>query len=197
MTRLTTYANGDAEPTTTDDPPSEESQHGTEPGDSGTVRFEVFARGSVPPDVARRQRAFVARLRDRVATAPTVELVVETWPKQVSAPSADALEVQSVSSTARDRYAAFERWAAERVADLDPAFRERDRVSLSGDARSVVVDLPVLCVAVYEAGEIRTVFPHSVDGEIRLVEEAFAALDAHTELSRDAPAVDAEPSVET
>lgn len=176
--------------------PPAETQHGTADGRAwagGSVRLEVFARESVPPDVRSRQRAFVARMQDHVTATSATDLTVDTWPKQVIVPRAAPTE-QPLPSPHRENYAAFGRWAEEHGYSLEPAFRKRERTSLLGDERSVVVDLPVLCVAIYEDDQLRDVFPRSVDGDVHPADGAFAAIDDGSEPPNDGHTIDAEPT---
>lgn len=162
-------------------------------GHEGSVHLEVFARESVPPSVTCRQQAFVERLRDRAEADTAVDLTVDTWSKQVSAP-----RDQRLSSAVRDRYTAFERVAAERGYRLEPAFRKRERTSVACDDTSTVVDLPVLCVALYEDGDLRDVFPRSVDGDVHPVDDVFTALDGSRTDSPSAElTADTAPSTES
>lgn len=143
-------------------------------------RAELFLRGSVPAAARDPQSSLADRL-ERLAAADRLDAVeTHTWPKRVPVDEARL----------RERYEAFTDWAAEADADLTPFFDTRECYSWSTGERYRALVLPLACLAVYEDGDLRAVYPHD-DGEtVRTVEDGVEALTDEPTLA-DQPLVGA------
>lgn len=129
---------------------------------------ELFLRESVPLPARERQDAVLDRLR-RLESAGDIEsLTVDTWGAAVPLRG-------DTGAAERGRYATFARWAADRDAALAPFFQVRERGSMV-DTTHEVLTLPVLCLAVHEDGDLRTVYPHADDGGTHSVADGIEYL---------------------
>lgn len=82
---------------------------------------------------------------------------VQTWPGEV------VLDEHTEHTTVVERFEAFRSWAADRGLTITPPFERRAVTSLVGQQREVLT-VPMMCLAVYEDGDLRGVYPCS-DGE--------------------------------
>lgn len=97
-------------------------------------------------------------------------LVLHYWPGKVD------LSSEPPRSEAVDAFERFELWADRRGASVRPPFTVRERSSeITGEDRTVL-STPIMCLAVYEAGHLMGVYPHSDGDATYSVREAIAAL---------------------
>jgi hypothetical protein len=81
----------------------------------------------------------------------------------------------------RETVTEYERWAADRGYTLRPAFDRRNPRSAGDGAGSHDrVVTPLLTLAVYVGGELRAVYPHVDDGDVRTVHEGVGTLESVT-----------------
>ena len=97
-------------------------------------------------------------------------LMLHYWPSKVE------LSADPPHSEAIDAYERFERWAEASGVEISPPFSVRTRSSeITGEERTVL-STPVVCLAVYEAGRLIGVYPHSDGDRTHSVGEAIAAV---------------------
>lgn len=134
-------------------------------------RVEFFSRASVPRVVRDRPSSIVERL-DRLDSEGRVGSVeTHTWPE----------ELCPVEGAVADRYEEFDAWADANGVALDPFFETRECRCLASDRSDTALVLPVLCLAVYEGGDLRAVYPHATGDGVRTVDDGIAALATRTD----------------
>lgn len=121
-------------------------------------------------------------------------LLLHYWPSKVE------LSANPPHSEAIDAYERFRMWADARGVEIDPPFSVRSRSSeITGEERTVL-STPVVCLAVYDAGRLVGVYPHSDGEQTHTVGEAIAALQTgqfpvnHPELTASTVDVATEPA---
>lgn len=82
---------------------------------------------------------------------------VETWPDEL------AISEHTERGSVVERFKEFLLWADEHDRSITPPFERRTVSPLVGESREVLT-LPIMCLAVYEDGDLRGVYPNS-DGE--------------------------------
>lgn len=82
---------------------------------------------------------------------------IQTWPGKV------VLDEHTEHATVVERFEAFRSWADDRGVTVMPPFERRAVTSLVGQKREVLT-VPMMCLAVYEDGDLRGVYPCS-DGD--------------------------------
>ncbi|WP_254764414.1 HTH domain-containing protein [Natrinema marinum] len=141
---------------------------------SQTIRIEVFLRKCAPPDVIDTLRETVARLRRLEERNGETDVRVKTWGSVRPAIEALSDSGLSVALTVD----AFQSWADREGYTLTPAF-ERHETPSRGDHGTAAEEIrvPVVCVAVYEEGDIECVAPCSDGDRIYSVEDCLSALE--------------------
>lgn len=139
----------------------------------GDVRVVVWMRElSPPPDDPRR--AVLSRLRGFESDGLVDDVSVRVWGKHVSARDDGADES---GSSVRRHVAEFRAWAERNGHSLEPAFYRHERSSMVSDERDEVIQLPLQCLAIYEADRLVGVFPCSAGGETSTVEDCLRRLE--------------------
>ncbi len=99
-----------------------------------------------------------------------------------------------VGARVADRIRSFQCWCSDRRASLEPFFTWSDvEASIPGDAYERVVP-PHRCLAVYAGDRLQAVYPRTVEGTTRSVEEGLRALERRGTRDRDSVAVSEEVS---
>lgn len=132
------------------------------------VRVELYARSSLPSVAERRHESVAQRLEDLSDRGHIASVETETWNKKVP------LDEQSRE---RDHYERFQTWASDVGVRLDPFFDTRDCYSMDTGERGECLILPALCIAIYRAGRLQTVYPHSTPQGSRTVLDCLDAIE--------------------
>lgn len=121
-------------------------------------RVELYVRDETRGLADRRQQV-LRRETDALETSGVVETVDEfAWPRTLR------LADRTQHRATRDAFNAFSAWARDADVTLTPAFGTRMRYARDTGQREMEVVLPVMCLAVYEDGELEAVYPHT-DGD--------------------------------
>jgi DNA-binding Lrp family transcriptional regulator len=116
-----------------------------------------------------QQNAVVNRLRELDAADLIEGYEVYVWNSRVELSGAETQPDVTV-------YREFSSWADAAGVDIDPFFTVRERESfVDGTARELI--LPVMCLAVRDDGELRTVAPHRNGSETNTVQDCLDALE--------------------
>lgn len=83
------------------------------------------------------------------------ECTVEFWPDEIR------LTADTEETDVRTHYRQFQAWAESEGVSLEPAFARRERTTLVSDDSDTVLVLPLLCLAIYDDGELVSVAPHT------------------------------------
>lgn len=100
------------------------------------------------------------------------DLLLRSWPKEI------ALTDDSPYQEALESFERFEAWADRRGVAIRPPFTEHTTTSqVTGETTELLV-MPLLCLEVYDDGELVGVFPHTDEatGETYTTDEAIAQL---------------------
>jgi len=135
-------------------------------------RLELFVRSLAPGTGRRQQEAIVERAR-RLADTGVVASTELHVVGDCVCPDTVAAET-GPGRFLLDRYEAFQRWAADREADLN-GFRERCIDGSLGNAAVTGVTFPRVCMAEYVGDELSYVAP-CVDGAETTVNDRLDAL---------------------
>lgn len=173
-----------------------------EPTTDADVRVEVWTRdASPPPDDPRA--TVLARLRELESEGVVDDLSVRVWGKFVPAtdehdnPNAsggaeESGEFDESNATdgsgspgepdgsdppARERVAAFRRWADRDGHSLEPAFERCERSSMVSEEVTDAIRLPLQCLAVYGGDRLVGVFPCSTEDGNNTVRDCLERLE--------------------
>jgi hypothetical protein len=125
----------------------------TDPPAVEGVRMELWTRRPVCGP-----RTDVIDRLGRLASAGAIDdYEIRTWPDEV------ALAEHTRQSRVVETYRRFRAWADDAGASIAPPFDRRTVTSLVGRTGEVLT-LPVMCLAVYDADDLRGVYPCD-DGE--------------------------------
>lgn len=143
------------------------------------------AHTRVSVDCYVRATADVLPVDEIISTARTyeeegllTEAAVEFWPTEIRLTD-ETEETDIVRS-----YRQFQTWADDEGVSLEPAFTRRKRTSMVSDTSETVLVLPVLCLAVYNSGELVSVAPHTTETSQYTVVDALADISS---LPRSSP----------
>jgi hypothetical protein len=140
----------------------------------GTERVELLMREPVY-GTHNRQQSVVARLQELNEDDYISDFDVEIWGKRLNLDADDWS--RQATDTAREKYRLFGEWADEHGYCLEPAFTKRTmRIEPGADPKEVV-DLPIVCLAVYEDDDLRTVLPCADGDDIYTVGDGLDALE--------------------
>jgi len=158
----------------------------TDRGDDGPGVEGVFARLWTRRPVSGRQIEVIDRLSALdSAAAGIADFDVQTWPDKV------VYSDHTKRSDVVRAYDTIRSWADEHDREIEPPFERRTVTSLVGRTEDILT-LPVLCLAVYEDGDLRAVLPcRDADRTCEIID----FLDAF-ESTGDLAAVDAVPGAE-
>jgi len=121
-----------------------------------------------------RQQSVVQEVRELHTAGRIDEFEVTTWGKRVVL---DGGAVgQTGASAARERFREFDAWAEATGHSLEPAFARRTLRIDPGSEPKAIVDLPVICLAVYDDDGLRAVLPCADDEETYTVDDGLRAL---------------------
>ncbi|WP_226479271.1 HTH domain-containing protein [Natrinema amylolyticum] len=138
-----------------------------------TVRIEVFLRNNASAAVVEPLREIVARARRLEKRAIAADVRVETWTSVRPALERLSDAGPSVSLTVD----AFESWADREGYTLRPAFERHETESMLGHRPVAEIQVPTICVAVYEDDDLRCVAPCSDGDRTYTVEDCLDALE--------------------
>nr|WP_169302345.1 HTH domain-containing protein [Halorientalis salina] len=116
------------------------------------------------------QEKTLGRLRALESAGHVDELVVENWPTRVTMGTPETVPALAA-------YEGFEGWARAHGVSMRPAFDRHDCHSLYTDSRFTATVFPVMCLAVYEDEELRSVFPHARHGRSVTICDGIAMLE--------------------
>lgn len=123
--------------------------------DSNT-EVELFVRSLTPDGAEEQQEKVINRLEELDDSDVIDEFRTYVWGKQICVPmSSDGGDIKSTSGES-DMYREFIEWSEENGVTLAPFFQERE--SVSRDSRVIV--FPVMCLCVYEDGDLKNLYPH-------------------------------------
>ena len=140
-------------PTTTDDP----------------LRAELYLRGDTYGGFGVQQLVAQAKRLEANGTF-SESIVAGEWHRCHT-------QAEDWRSEAMETYEEFRAWAETNGFSLEPGFQQRTRSFIGMDDVEEVVVFPVVALAVYDADELKAVFP-CTDGErTHTVESALAAFE--------------------
>lgn len=143
--------------------------------DSTQRRVELYVRSLAPSGTRNEQDAIVERLLDleRWDVVDDVDLTVWGDAVCLDSASAQAGTGKRVAERIRDFYS----WCEDRRASLDPFFAWSNvDSSISGDSFRRVVP-PHCCLAIYVDDQLEEVYPSSVEGDVRSLEDGLRSLE--------------------
>jgi hypothetical protein len=140
------------------------------------TRARLHVRETLPYPVRGRRERVADELSALVAAGTLAEFDVVTWDKRIPADGSGDPEL-------RDTYLAFETWAEDRGVSLSPFFETRECYSWGTGERGTWMVLPALCLAVYEDGELESVYPHRDGDTYHSVWAGIDSLDGTTDSS--------------
>lgn len=139
-----------------------------QPLQSGTCRAVLKLRALASAGAHGFQREIVDRLDHLVEQGKLDSFETDVWGAQI--PVADPTEQY-------ETYREFESWADRRGVSLAPAFERREFGSMVADETREVIVLPLVCLVLYDRGELRAVYPHADGDRIYTVADGVEAVD--------------------
>lgn len=156
-------------------------------GDVQHPRIACWLRDPAPAGSWPVVDEHIARLRRLADEGHVADFRVNVWGKCVRCPADEEDSVADSWAVYRE----FEAWASATGHSLEPAFRRRAQQTIGTDASCSIVEVPVLCLAIYTREDLAAVLPCStVDGNVTVGEYV-----AHLERRREERVAD--PSGET
>lgn len=141
-----------------------------------TPTVDVRVRDLTPPDVYERQEAVISRLQALKDAGKIREYSVSVWGRSMStSPDEDSIVA---ATDALETVREFEAWAANNGHSLEPGFRRRKLTSLVSDTTCEVIEVPILCVAIYIDDTLQAVYPSSANETVYTVADGLDALEA-------------------
>lgn len=119
-------------------------------------RAELRVREGIHPATEEPIAETRNRLDELAATGHLDAAETVVWGKRLPLDPGDAT-LESMVRT----YQRFRAWATRTGVDLEPGFRVHEVTSLATDASHAVVTVPLVCLAVYQGGDVVEVYPHS------------------------------------
>lgn len=156
--------------------------HPTEhsPRDETGVHVELWMRRNVPSCVRDVQETVYERVERLHEACRIASFSHRSW---------DTVEMTpDKTSTAhgvrcREKIAEFEAWASDHGVSLGAGFRTCTASSMVADDCWTELVPPMLCLSVYEDGELGTVFPHDDGDRVHTVTDGLERLEAKTAVS--------------
>lgn len=152
-------------------------------------RVECWVRDTAPPGLKTVLDGIISRLHDEVERGTIAAVDINVWGHRIRCPPEG--ETAESDWTANDiwaTYRAFETWAASNGYSLSPAFRRHQQQTLVSTESCEVIELPLVCLAVYDERELAAVFPCSTDQRTWSVGEG---LDWLEQAASDPPSAEA------
>lgn len=142
---------------------------------STSRRVELYVRSLAPCGTRNEQDAIIERLLDLERRDAVDDVDLTVWG---SAVCLDAASAQlGAGQRVAERIQEFYCWCEDRRASLEPHFTWSDvESSIAGDSYRRVVP-PQRCLAIYEDDALQDVYPSSVEGRPRSVEEGLRVLE--------------------
>lgn len=113
----------------------------------------------------------ITTLRAANRTGTIDELTIQSWPAEVP------LDERSPHADIIACYERFHEWAAQRDVCIHPPFATRERTTLGSDTTEQMLVLPVMCLAIYIDGHLKTVIPHETGTTTITVADTLGVLD--------------------
>jgi len=150
-----------------------------------TTKAKLYLRDSAPAAARIEQQKTVGRLQALEAAGDVDEFVVESWPTRVTMGTPETVPALAT-------FEEFSDWARAHGASLHPAFDQHASHSLYTGTRFTTTVFPVMCLAVYENDELRSVYPHARQGRPTTICDGIAMLesgDSTTAPGHEAPSI--------
>lgn len=143
--------------------------------DNTQRRVELYVRSLAPCGTRNEQDAIVERLLDLERRDVVADVDLTVWGDAVCMD--DASSRVGVGQRVADRIRDFHCWCDDRQVSLDPFFTWSEvESSIAEDSFRRVVP-PQRCLAIYVDDRLEDVYPSSVEGDVRSLEEGLASLE--------------------
>ena len=139
-----------------------------------TVTFFAHAVSAVE----ERRRQILSTLETLSATETIDDYSLEFWPRVVSLDELKSSRRDGVIEAFRD----FQEWAEDEGVSICPPFSVRDYLPRTR------IYTPHMAMAIYEAGEIKHVYPHRCEEGLETIADGLKRLEA---ISEEAPTLEA------
>lgn len=136
---------------------------------------ELRVRNFTPLGAHDRQDVVVARLQNLTDARQIRGYSVSSWSKSLSISPDENLSRAATDSLETVRE--FEAWAANNGHSLEPGFRRRKLTSFMTERTREVIEVPIVCLAVYNDETLRAVYPYSASGTVYTVADGLDALE--------------------
>lgn len=137
------------------------------------IRAELYLRKRASSEIVQQLRKTVTGVR-RLETDGIADVEIKTWATVNPALEELSDSGPSVSLTVKS----FQTWADREGYTLRPAFTRRETTSLISSRPAVEIQVPIVCLVVYEDDELRCVAPCSDGDRMYSVEKCLTALEA-------------------
>lgn len=135
--------------------------------DPGEVSVECHVRA---PVLVEPVDEHVETLRTLSSTGGIGDFTLRGWTDRAQltadSPNRDVVEV----------FRTFERWARRNGVSVRPPFEIRERTNIVTDRQTEHLVTPLICLALYAAGRLVGVYPHSLEEETYTVTDAVETL---------------------
>lgn len=140
---------------------------------------ELFLRSQLDFGTESQQRAVIETLTGLERDGHIDRFDVTVWGKEISPDG--PLRGTEFHETVLDRVERFEEWAERNDISTEFTFTRRRLDSTITDGSYSVINLPVICVAVYDDDSLTGLYPCHDGGELHTVRDFFERLDVDVE----------------
>lgn len=149
------------------------------------IRAVLRLRTLGPSGLNPPQTEVVDRLRTLDEEGPIADLDVDVWDGSMGITQTGDRDPDGT----RETVAEYEQWATEQGCTLRPAFERRSgEPADDGKGRHGRIVTPLITLAIHAGEELRAVYPHVEDGDVRTIRdgiEALESMDRDAERSKD------------
>lgn len=136
----------------------------------------LFTRENLPGPASERRNAVAAQLAAVANSGALDAFDVVQWAKRVP--------VEGPQDREQTLAEEFRAWADDDGVHLAPCFDTRECYAEASGAKRTELVMPVLCLAVYEDGELVEVTPHATDDGVVTVADCLERLENEDGQSR-------------
>lgn len=134
----------------------------------------LFVRSQAPSAIRSQQQTVIEQLEQLRADGHIDEFDVHVWGTEICPDT--AADGTTCHATTVHQLATFEAWAAQAEVSLARTFQRREYHStITGDHYTSVIT-PLVCLAVFQAGEIQGVYPCDCEQTTYTVQTALDQL---------------------
>ena len=148
--------------------------------DTTNYTVKLFVRADPELGCERQKQAALEKLETLDDDGRIDSYEIHAWTKEIRVRG--PLEGTDYYENVFDHIEAFQQWADEESVRLNTAFKLQSVDCEITDETYRVLSLPSICIAVYEDGELCSVYPHSTDEGCRTAGSCLTELEQYSQV---------------